>query len=151
MLHKRDTKCVLFPWNKAFLIYILSSKVRAKKIDTQKSFRKILACHEICKYYFHNNLPVCEDQHDPGVELGQRLRDELLSCLGEDGADQPEIERVGRQTEDVGVCPGPVLEHLAGAGVLARPLVVVGIPVGVLFNVNAGIDVAEIVRNYNSG
>ena len=37
---------------------------------------------------------VAEDQHDPGVELGQGGRHVALASLVEDRADQPQVERV---------------------------------------------------------
>ena len=52
---------------------------------------------------------VTEDQHDPGVELGEGGGDVALTRLVEDGADEPEIERVAGQGEDVPVRLGSVL------------------------------------------
>ena len=46
---------------------------------------------------------VTEDQHDPGVELGQGGRHVALPRLVEDGADEPEIERVAGQGENISV------------------------------------------------
>ena len=37
---------------------------------------------------------VAEDEHDPGVELGQRGGHVTLASLVEDRADQPQVERV---------------------------------------------------------
>ena len=45
-----------------------------------------------------NISPIGEDEHDPRVELRQRLRDEVLARLGEDGADEPQVERIGGET-----------------------------------------------------
>ena len=42
--------------------------------------------------------PIGEDEHDPRVELRQRLGNEVLAGLGEDGADEPQVEGVGGQT-----------------------------------------------------
>ena len=52
---------------------------------------------------------VAEDEHDPGVELGEGGGDVALPRLVEDGADEPEIERVAGQGEDVAVRLGSVL------------------------------------------
>ena len=52
---------------------------------------------------------VTEDQHYPGVELGEGGGDVALARLVEDGADEPEIERVAGQGEDVPVRLGSVL------------------------------------------
>ena len=57
---------------------------------------------------------VTEDQHDPGVELGQGGRHVALPRLVEDGADEPEIEGVAGQGEDVSVRLGSVLQSPAG-------------------------------------
>ena len=59
---------------------------------------------------FFRVLPlVAENEHDPGVELGQRGRHVALARLVEDGADEPEVERVAGQGEDVPVRLGSVL------------------------------------------
>ena len=58
---------------------------------------------------------VAEDEHDPGVELGEGGGHVALPRLVEDGADEPEIEGVARQGEDVSVSPGSVLQSSAGA------------------------------------
>ena len=52
---------------------------------------------------------VAEDEHDPGVQLGQGGGHVALACLVENGADQPEIERVAGQGENVPVRLGSVL------------------------------------------
>ena len=52
---------------------------------------------------------VTEDEHDPGVELGEGGGHVALARLVEDGADEPEIERVAGQGEDVSVRLGSVL------------------------------------------
>ena len=52
---------------------------------------------------------VTEDQHNPGVELGEGGGDVALPRLVEDGADEPEIEGVAGQGEDVSVRLGSVL------------------------------------------
>ena len=52
---------------------------------------------------------VAEDEHDPGVQLGEGGGHVALACLVENGADQPEIERVAGQGEDVPVRLGSVL------------------------------------------
>ena len=46
---------------------------------------------------------VTEDQHDPGVELGEGGGHVALPRLVEDGADEPEIERVAGQGENISV------------------------------------------------
>ena len=58
---------------------------------------------------------VAEDEHDPGVELGEGGGDVALPRLVEDGADEPEIEGVAGQGEDVSVRLGSVLQSPAGA------------------------------------
>ena len=59
---------------------------------------------------FFRVLPlVAEDEHDPGVQLGQGGGHVALACLVENGADQPEIERVAGQGENVPVRLGSVL------------------------------------------
>ena len=74
---------------------------------------------------------VAEHQHDPGVELGQGPGHVALPRLVEYRADEPEIEGVAGQGEDVPdqdhfkemmrtrmtppVRPGPVLQRPAGA------------------------------------
>lgn len=68
------------------------------------------------------DIPVSKDKHHPGVELRQCLGDEVLAGLGEDGADQPQVEGVGGQREDVRIRPGPLLQWLAGALVVTGPL-----------------------------
>ena len=57
---------------------------------------------------------VAEDEHDPGVELGESGGDVALPRLVEDGADEPEIEGVAGQGEDVSVRLGSVLQSSAG-------------------------------------
>ena len=57
---------------------------------------------------------VAEDEHDPGVELGEGGGDVALPRLVEDGADEPEIEGVAGQGEDVAVRLGSVLQSSAG-------------------------------------
>ena len=42
--------------------------------------------------------PIGEDEHDPRVELRQRLGNEVLAGLGEDGADEPQVEGVRGET-----------------------------------------------------
>ena len=42
--------------------------------------------------------PIGEDEHDPRVELRQGLGNEVLAGLGEDGADEPQVEGVGGET-----------------------------------------------------
>ena len=42
--------------------------------------------------------PIGEDEHHPCVELRQRLRNEVLAGLGEDGADEPQVEGVRGKT-----------------------------------------------------
>ena len=46
---------------------------------------------------------VAEDEHDPGVELGEGGGHVALPRLVEDGADEPEIERVAGQGENISV------------------------------------------------
>ena len=92
-------------------------------------------------------VPVGKDEHDPCVELRQRLGDELLAGLGEDGADQPQVERVCGQGEDVGVGAGALLERLTLARLAAGPLVLRGrghgLHHGARVNILAGLHVAE--------
>ena len=57
---------------------------------------------------------VAEDEHHPGVELGEGGGDVALPRLVEDGADEPEIEGVAGQGEDVSVRLGSVLKSSAG-------------------------------------
>ena len=52
---------------------------------------------------------VAEHEHDPGVELGEGGGHIALPRLVEDGADEPEVERVAGQGEDVPVRLGSVL------------------------------------------
>ena len=52
---------------------------------------------------------IAEDEHDPGVELGEGGGHVALPRLVEDGADEPEVERVAGQGEDVAVRLGSVL------------------------------------------
>ena len=52
---------------------------------------------------------VAEDEHDPGVELGEGGGHVALPRLVEDGADEPEIEGIAGQGEDVPVRLGSVL------------------------------------------
>ena len=46
---------------------------------------------------------VAEDEHHPGVELGEGGGHIALPRLVEDGADEPEIERVAGQGENISV------------------------------------------------
>ena len=57
---------------------------------------------------------IAEDEHDPGVELGEGGGHIALPRLVEDGADEPEIEGVAGQGEDVSVRLGSVLQSSAG-------------------------------------
>ena len=116
-----------------------SSKVKTIKIGLVISRREIIRRKAPAESLVS---PVCKYEHNPGVELSQRLGDEVLAGLGKDGADQPEIEGVCRQAEDVGIRTGPVLEHLARARVLAGTLVVIRVPVGVVFHVLSGVHIA---------
>ena len=52
---------------------------------------------------------VAEDEHHPGVELGEGGGHVALPHLVEDGADEPEVEGVAGQGEDVAVRLGSVL------------------------------------------
>ena len=65
---------------------------------------------------------VAEDQHDPGVELGEGGGDVALPRLVEDGADEPEVEGVAGQGEDVSVSSGSVLQSSAGTQLRALQL-----------------------------
>ena len=69
--------------------------------DIEKHHRRIRSKRNIQKSTLIGRLylsPVGEDEHDPRVELRQRLGNEVLAGLGEDGADEPQVEGVGGQT-----------------------------------------------------
>ena len=65
---------------------------------------------------------VAEDEHDPGVELGEGGGHVALPRLVEDGADEPEVEGVAGQGEDVSVSSGSVLQSSAGTQLRALQL-----------------------------
>ena len=83
---------------------------------------------------------VAEDEHDPGVQLGQGGGHVALARLVEDGADEPEIERVAGQGEDIAVRLGSVLKSSAGTELRALELLVSSHQLVLHEGVNEGTD-----------
>ena len=68
---------------------------------------------------------IAEDQHDPGVELREGGGDVALPRLVEDGANQPEVERVACQGEDVSISSRSVLKRSARTNLRTLQLLVI--------------------------
>ena len=86
--------------------------------------------------------PIGKYQHNPSVKLSQGFWDKIFAGLGEDGANQPQVERVRGQGEDVGVRPGPLLQGLARAVGVAWPLLIKLIARVRLVNMQSSLHVA---------
>ena len=67
-----------------------------------------------------------KDQHDPCVQLRQGLGHKLLAGLREDGANEPQVEGIGGQGEDIWIGLCSFLERQARTVFTTRPFIIVG-------------------------
>ncbi len=114
---------------------------------------KVIRC--ISKIQFCNvnaiitlNLPISKDQHNPSIQLSQGFGYKILSSLGENGANEPQIEWICGQREDVWIWSRSLLKGLTWTTRFAwtllfqcgqgrgRHQLVVGV-----FGLDAGVDV----------
>ena len=92
--------------------------------------------------------PVSKYQHDPSIQLGQSFRNKFFPSFRENGADEPQVKRVGCEGKYIGIRSCPILEWQARTSPPTRPFFFIRHTVKtalIMINKQASINIARKV------
>ena len=88
-------------------------------------------------------------QHDPSIQLGQSFRNKFFPSFRENGADEPQVKRVGCEGKYIGIRSCPILEWQARTSTSTWSFFFVGHTVKtaclIMINKQASINIARKV------